>query len=122
MRILLVDDESIIRRALRRAMELRGHNVVEAADGSSGLSFWQSSQFDAIIVDFQMPTMNGLEMIKLGLVSGAKTKAIVLMSADKAATDSLSQIDFSPTRFLPKPFRDVFEVVSLIETLVAQKA
>jgi len=62
-RILVVDDEPMIRSLLRRKMEQEGHEVVEAADGRKAIRCLQESEFDLVIADILMPEQDGLEVI-----------------------------------------------------------
>lgn len=58
-RVLLVDDESVVRAQMRRVLELRGFSVVEAGDGSSALSLLALEPFDLVMLDLTMPDMDG---------------------------------------------------------------
>jgi two-component system NtrC family sensor kinase len=60
--ILLVDDEPLVRRSVRRA--LRGHDVVEAASGAEALDLIAAQRFDGILCDLLMPNMTGLEFYR----------------------------------------------------------
>ena len=62
-RILVIDDEPQIRSLLRRALELEGHDVVEAANGVLGLRAYQERAFDLVITDILMPDQEGLGCI-----------------------------------------------------------
>lgn len=62
-RILIVDDEVLVRSTLRRILERDGHEVVEAENGESGLESFRSQPSDLVIVDLFMPVMDGLEML-----------------------------------------------------------
>lgn len=61
IRVLVVDDESMVRTVLRRLLSLRGHEVTEADSGAAGLRCLESDTFDAIITDQGMPEMKGRE-------------------------------------------------------------
>lgn len=62
MRILLLDDETLIRRVLRTALERFGHQVVTAAGGCEGMDRLEEGGIELIVCDVRMPRMNGLEM------------------------------------------------------------
>ena len=62
--ILIVDDSTSIRVAIRMALTGAGYTVSEAADGAQGLSKASGSRFDMIITDLNMPNMDGLTMIR----------------------------------------------------------
>ncbi|MDR5857707.1 response regulator [Caballeronia sp. LZ062] len=61
--VLIVDDEVAIAYVFQRYFELRGFQVSAAYDGGSALAIGQSEAIDALVTDFRMPGMNGLELI-----------------------------------------------------------
>ena len=64
-RILIVDDEAIIRSTVREALAHDGHDVTEAEDGLVALDFCKANPVDLVITDLFMPVMDGLELIVL---------------------------------------------------------
>jgi len=62
-RILVVDDEDTIRRMLRVALEMEGHEVVDAGDGQEALQLHRTTPVDLVITDILMPETNGLQVI-----------------------------------------------------------
>jgi DNA-binding NtrC family response regulator len=62
-RILLVDDEEMIRHALRRALEKAGHDVIEAANGAEALRLNRHERVDVVVTDILMPEKDGVEII-----------------------------------------------------------
>lgn len=64
-RILVIDDDAAVRRALRRHLESDGHEVVDAADGRAGLRLYQDQPADLVITDLFMPEQEGLETIRV---------------------------------------------------------
>jgi CheY-like chemotaxis protein len=63
-RILIADDDRVVRATMSYLLGTRGHDVVEAAGGREGLARIASEHFDLLIVDIFMPDMDGLETIK----------------------------------------------------------
>ena len=64
-RVLVIDDETNIRRMIRITLEADGYEIEDAADGKTGLdSFGDGSRFDAVVLDQKMPGMDGLETLK----------------------------------------------------------
>jgi CheY-like chemotaxis protein len=63
-RVLVVDDESEMRKVLREALERRGHSVDEAANGREALRQFADAQPDLVILDLIMPEMEGIETIQ----------------------------------------------------------
>ena len=63
-RILVIDDDTQVRRVLARQLALKGHSVQEAESARSGIDSLHSSPVDIVIVDIFMPDMDGLETIQ----------------------------------------------------------
>src|SRR5260370_16043486 len=63
-RILVMDDDGVIRAAVRRILESAGHEVLEAADGAAGLRLHREQGADLVVVDIFMPGRDGVEVIR----------------------------------------------------------
>ncbi len=63
-RILIVDDEDLVRNYVRRALASRGWEISEAGNGAAALELLKQKDFDAVICDLKMPDMRGEEVIK----------------------------------------------------------
>ena len=61
-KILITEDEDGLRRFVARALQLDGHETVEAADGAEGLACLQGDRFDLLLSDIRMPVMDGIEL------------------------------------------------------------
>jgi CheY-like chemotaxis protein len=61
-RILLVEDERVVREALRALLSLDAHTVVEANNGAEAFALFRSGQFDLVLTDFEMPFIKGDEL------------------------------------------------------------
>lgn len=114
VRVLVVDDEPMVRSVLRRLLSLRGHEVVEAESGRKALDVLQTDRFDAIITDHGMPGMNGREFAEIVRQSDADIPIILLTGDTYHGT-----ADSTISGVLGKPFKiDVVE--STLLNLVAQ--
>lgn len=114
MKVLVVDDEALVRRSLARALRSRNHEVFEAADGTAGLEAWRANDPDLVFLDVLMPGLTGPQMIS---AYGPRRAKVVLMSAfvgDAATSEREHQ---GADLFLPKPFEDIFETVRRAEEL-----
>ena len=78
-RILVIDDEDRIRRLLRAALEMEGHQVLEARQGNEGLQMIRTTLPDLVITDLMMPDKDGLEVI-LALKREAPDLKVIAMS------------------------------------------
>ena len=63
-KILIIDDNKLIRKTLKETLSKVGYTVIEAEDGESGLTFVRSERPDLVITDFQMPGLNGFQFIR----------------------------------------------------------
>jgi CheY-like chemotaxis protein len=120
-RILVIDDDDLVRTALQQMLETRGFEVVIAPDGAHALRLLEDGRFDAVLVDIFMPAMDGLETIRAFRQRSAEI-AIVAMSGTKFYEGTASAPDFlsmatklGANASLRKPFRSR----ELIQTLEA---
>jgi two-component system, response regulator PdtaR len=111
VKILIVDDESLVRRSLHRVCVSRGHEVKEAVDGEQGLEIWESWFPDLVFLDVLMPKLNGPEL--LTNLKVPKTAKVVMMSAYTGNSNPHAGADL----FLTKPFADIFTTVKTAEDL-----
>jgi CheY-like chemotaxis protein len=63
-RILVIDDERIIRTIVKHALEEDGHEVIEAGDGEEGIQLYRKNPTDLVVTDIIMPRKEGIETIK----------------------------------------------------------
>jgi CheY-like chemotaxis protein len=118
MKVLIVDDEMLVRRSLRRVLESRGHFVTEAADGRQGLEIWREVQPELVILDVLMPGLTGPQVLsEVGTESKAK---VILISAYTGQYDLKKAKEMGADLFISKPFQNIFEVVDRAESLFTQ--
>lgn len=99
-RILLVEDEELLRGCLRMMLELEGHRVTEAGNGAEALSLFSIGEFDLVITDFEMPVMKGNNLaLRLKLLAPSLPILMITGSA-KARRDDENPVD----ALLDKPF------------------
>jgi two-component system response regulator AtoC len=77
-RILLVDDEELVRVTLKEFLTILGLEVVEASSGSEGIEKAQQVEFQILITDYKMPDMTGIEMIREILKFKRDFKIVIL--------------------------------------------
>lgn len=111
MKILIVDDEALIRRSLAKVMRARGHEAFEAADGLEGRALWTERDPDLVFLDVLMPGMTGPELLEA--IGPSRRAKVVLMSAFSDLEDPGRGADL----FVAKPFDDLFAVVKRAEEL-----
>jgi two-component system OmpR family response regulator len=102
-RILVVDDEDVLREMLGDALRLSGFEVLEAADGSKALTILQSGKVDLIISDVNMLGMDGYEMLSHLRAQGDETPAIML-TARRERADVTKGLKLGADDYVTKPF------------------
>jgi two-component system, cell cycle sensor histidine kinase and response regulator CckA len=112
-RVLVVDDEEVVRAQLRRLLEGRGYAVIEASSGTGGLVAIQSKSPDVVILDVSMPDLDGPEVL-LRMRDAGETVPVVLSSGFLEASLDRQAPGPAFQAFLPKPY-GATEVVNAIE-------
>ncbi len=102
-RLLVVDDEPAVRRALERALMLEHYEVDLAQDGEEALDTLAASPYDAIILDVAMPRLDGLEVCRRLRRAGDRTPILMLTARD-AIDDRVAGLDAGADDYLVKPF------------------
>lgn len=118
MKVLVVDDEPLVRLSLKRALQKGGHTVEEAEDGQSGLDKWRVFDPDLVFLDVLMPRLSGPDLLRTLAKNGKGNAKVVLMSAFTGEYDLEKAKSLGADLFIPKPFEDVFQVTKLGEDLV----
>jgi CheY-like chemotaxis protein len=113
MKILIVDDEPIVRRALDRALSRAGHTIITAEEGVSGLEMWNSANPDVVLLDVLMPGLTGPQVLQ----KKEQWECCVIMMSAYTGEEALDfQTKFPIQLFLSKPFENIFDIVKTIET------
>ncbi|HEV3053741.1 MAG TPA: response regulator transcription factor [Solirubrobacteraceae bacterium] len=102
-RVLVVDDEPAVRRALERALRLDSYDVALAADGEEALDSLATTPADAVILDIAMPRLDGLEVCRRMRQAGDRTPVLMLTARD-AIDDRVKGLDVGADDYLVKPF------------------
>jgi two-component system response regulator MprA len=102
-RVLVVDDEPAVRRALERALTLDNYSVQLAADGQEALDLLAESPADAVVLDIMMPRIDGLEVARRMRRAGDRTPILMLTARD-AVDDRVTGLDVGADDYLVKPF------------------
>ncbi len=119
MKVLIIDDESSVRRALQRAFTSRGHQASVAIDAIEGESLWLVEKPEMVILDVLMPKMTGpqlLEKLK-DFIKNYPVK-VILISAYSGEFDTKQSLSKGANLFIEKPFENIFSVVDKAEELI----
>lgn len=104
MRILIVEDEVKVAEVLKRGLTEAGYESEVAYDGQIGLRLAQSGQFDLILLDVNLPLMNGLELCKT-LREKDEVTPVLMLTALGMSDDIVAGLEAGADDYLPKPFK-----------------
>jgi CheY-like chemotaxis protein len=116
MMILVVEDEAITRSDFAKLLALRGHQVMEAADGQQALNLLEQHQFKLVITDLALPKVTGF-----GLIGAIRLKwphiPVILVTA-YLSPDVAKELLTGKTKFISKPV-DSNELLAAVEHLTS---
>ena len=101
-KVLLVDDEKEFLETMSERMTTRGMTVVTAQSASDALSVLETETFDAIVMDFQMPGMDGMEALK-AIKDKKPEQQIILLTGYATVEKTVEAMKIGATDFLEKP-------------------
>ena len=118
---LVVDDSGVIRKIARRILEEMDFLVVEAGDGEQALEFCKRGLPDAVLLDWNMPVIDGYQFLgHLRRMPGGETPKVVFCTTETSVDHISRAIDGGANEYIMKPFDKViiaakFQEVGLIE-------
>ena len=114
-RILVIDDEDRIRRMLRAALEMEGHEVVEATQGDEALRLQRAKPAELVITDIMMPHKDGLQVI-MALRREAPGLKVIAMSGG-GRYELMDALDMAKPLGAFATLRKPFDLDAMIETV-----
>jgi two-component system response regulator MprA len=102
-RILVVDDDPVLRRSLERILKLGGYDVVLADHGQAALATLARERFTAVVLDVTMPPPNGLEVCRR-LRARDDNTPVIMLTAREAVSDRVDGLEAGADDYLIKPF------------------
>src|SRR5580658_4974152 len=103
-RLLIVDDDYSIRRALHMTLYAQGFEVTEASSGDEALSLARAVRFDAVLLDINMPGTNGMEVCR-ELRRLFPRLAILMLTVRSGQDDQVGALDAGADDYVVKPFQ-----------------
>ena len=104
-RVLVADDSSTMRKIILRSLQAVGvKDVAEAADGSEAIALFEPGKFDLVLTDWNMPGMNGLELLK-AIRERDKAIPVIMVTTEAEKARILEAIQAGVTDYLVKPFQ-----------------
>ena len=102
MKVLIVDDEEMIRNVLREYIEFEGNEAYEAADGIQAVKMCKENDYDIILMDVMMPSLDGFSAVKE--IRKFKDIPVIMLSARGEEYDKLFGFEVGADDYVTKPF------------------
>ena len=115
-RVLLVDDDASIRRALHTTLSALGFEIEEASAGEQAVSFVRTERYDAVLLDINMPGMGGIEACRI-MRRLAPGLPLLMLTVRDSADDKIDALDAGADDYVTKPFH-VGELTARVRSAV----
>jgi DNA-binding response OmpR family regulator len=115
VRVLVAEDDEGLRSVLERGLRENGYAVDTAGDGEQALRYLDTYEYEVAILDWRMPKLSGLEVIRRLRLRGAALPVLMLTARD-AASDRVAGLDEGADDYLVKPF-DFSELLARVRAL-----
>jgi two-component system, OmpR family, response regulator ArlR len=117
-RILIVEDDRVLRRACEVGLRRRGFEVVSAGDGQEGLALAMTQAFDLVLLDMLMPRMSGLDMLReLRRRAPGHHVPVLVLSNSSRAGDRLDADDLGIAGYMVKASMSLENLAGVVNTL-----
>jgi len=104
IRVLIVEDEELIRWSLRQKLDARGYRVAEAADGKSARKAIDAGAYDLILLDYKLPDVTGLDVLRYYREHEGDA-VVIMMTAYSSIESAVEAIKLGAFDYVPKPFQ-----------------
>lgn len=118
-KVLLIDDEEEFLGALSERMEIRGMNVSTASNAEAAVAALDNDDYDAIVLDLQMPDMNGIELLKV-IKKSRPEMQVILLSGKATLEAGVEAMKLGAMDFMEKP-ADIESLAERIKKAQARK-
>lgn len=111
--IMIVDDEEGIRKSLSAYLKLEDYNVETAENGREALDKLRKTKYNIVLMDINMPVMDGLEALK-EIKRIDFSIQVIMMTAYSTFDKTIKSLEFGATDYVMKPFKDLSEILHLV--------
>jgi two-component system response regulator ResD len=101
-RVLVVDDEPIVREVLSRYLRRAGFDVISAADGQAALDEFEGGRPDLVVLDLMLPRVDGLDVFRR--IRASDGAAVIMLTARGEETDRIVGLELGADDYVAKPF------------------
>lgn len=119
MKVLIVDDEDMIRNVLKEYVEFEGNQAFEAADGMEAVRMCRDNDYDIILMDVMMPKLDGFSAVKE--IRKIKDTPVIMLSARGEEYDKLFGFEIGVDDYVTKPFSPK-EVMARINAVTKRRS
>ena len=119
LRILIVDDEEVLRDVLEAVLRREGFDVVLAASGEEGLSVLDNDEIDCVILDVMLPGISGIDTLRAIRISNPSLPVVVI-TAFSSIDGAIEAMKYGAFHYIPKPFKNE-EVVHTVNKALEQR-
>ncbi len=121
-RILIVEDDRVLRRACEVGLRKRGYDVTTAANGAEGLERVLAEPFDVVLLDMLMPRMSGLDMLKeFRRRAPADRTPVVVLSNSSRADDRQESAALGIHGYMVKASLSLDHLAGVVETVTKER-
>ena len=103
MKLLIIEDEAVLRKALAKGFQKHGYTLDTAEDGEQALDLYFSNQYNIIILDLNLPIIDGLDVLT-EIRKENKDIPVLILSARSEVSDKIIGLDMGANDYLAKPF------------------
>lgn len=111
--VLIVDDEEGIRNSLAAYLKLEGYKVSTAEDGEEAIKKVRESKHNIVLLDINMPVMDGIETLKAIKAVDFSTQ-VIMITAYSTFDKTMRSLEFGASDYILKPFEDLSEILHLV--------
>lgn len=113
---LVVDDSRVVRKVARRILEANGFRVEEAEDGALALAACRRAMPGAVLLDWNMPVMDGIEFLRAARKEFGPDKPVVVFCTTESSLDRISEaLDAGAQEYVMKPFDEEIIVGKFVQ-------